>query len=163
MVKMLDALLKPLNAVEPCPYLIVKAADEDDHLRWIDGYNQHCAGDPTYQKPLAEIGGSGVHGCRRDQLLEELAKYIPPGLIAFNKRLDELQQESDGKVFLGFVDGSTFEFDAGMTLKDIHMLVRLVVGADKIQSSVATAANRTFVNASWVPATPPHSHSTHIK
>lgn len=51
---------------------------EDDYLRWIDGYNQRRADDPTYQSPLAQIGGAGFRGCRRDQFLEELAKGMPP-------------------------------------------------------------------------------------
>ena len=97
-------------------------SDDDDHLRWIDGYNQHRDDEPSYQKPLAEIGGSGFHGCRRDQFLEELAKDVPPGVILFHKRLDKLEQQKDGKIQLEFVDGSRVEADAG-TLYMMHSMV----------------------------------------
>jgi salicylate hydroxylase len=93
-----------------------KSANEDDHLRWIDGYNQHHDDDPSYQKPLAELGGSGFYGCRRDQFLEELAKDVPPGVIMFHKRLDNLKHQKDGKIQLEFVDGSAVQVDAGMSI-----------------------------------------------
>lgn len=89
-------------------------SDEDDYLRWLDGYNQHRADDPAYQKPLAQIGGSGFCGCRRDQFLEELAKDVLPGTVEFGKRLEKLGQSEDGKTVLHFVDGTSAQAEAGM-------------------------------------------------
>ena len=108
-----------IDALRRCGAVSVsdKVADEDDHLRWIDGYNQHSKAHPTYQKPLAEICGSGFQGCRRDQLLEELAKHIPSGTIMFHKRLDTIQQGKDHKMILNFVDGSSNQADAGTTVE----------------------------------------------
>ncbi|KAF2134746.1 FAD/NAD(P)-binding domain-containing protein [Dothidotthia symphoricarpi CBS 119687] len=113
-----------IDALRRCGAVSVSdKASEDDYLRWIDGYNQHSVDDPSYQKSLAQIGGSGFNGCRRDQFLEELAKDIPPGVIVFQKRLDVLTQEEDGKTLLGFVDGTTVKVDA-------------VIGCDGIKSRV---------------------------
>lgn len=89
------------------------ADDESDYLRFIDGYNQHRPHDPSYQRPLAQIGGAGFRGCRRDQFLEELAKEIPPGVIEFGKRLARVEENEDGRVALSFADGTTTEADAG--------------------------------------------------
>lgn len=86
---------------------------DDDYLRWIDGYNQHRADDPGYQKPLAQIGGNGFQGCRRDQFLEELSKNIPDGVIEFRKHLESIEEREDGTMVLSFVDGTTAEADAG--------------------------------------------------
>jgi salicylate hydroxylase len=103
-----------VEALRRCGAVSVSDADdEDDYLRWIDGYNQHRADDPTYQKPLAQIGGAGFRGCRRDQFLEELAKDVPAEVISFGKRLEALEERKDGKVLLTFVDGTKAEADAG--------------------------------------------------
>lgn len=88
--------------------------DESDYLRWIDGFNQHRLEDPTYQRPLAEIGGAGFRGCRRDQFLEELIKEVPPGVITLEKRLKKVSQSpGNGRVVLTFGDGTCAEVDAG--------------------------------------------------
>ncbi|OAA36870.1 hypothetical protein NOR_07390 [Metarhizium rileyi] len=97
--------------------------DDNDYLRWIDGYNQHRPDDPSYQRPLAQIGGAGFCGCRRDQFLEELAKDLPPGVIEFRKRMESLELGKEGKVVLAFADGTMAEADA-------------VIGCDGIKSSV---------------------------
>jgi salicylate hydroxylase len=104
-----------VQALKRCGAVSVadQAAEEDDHLRWIDGYNQHRPEDPSYQKPLAEIGGSGFQGCRRDQFLEELAKHIPTTVIQFHARLDSLCYEKDRRITLNFTDGSRTTVDAG--------------------------------------------------
>lgn len=92
------------------------AGDEDDYLRWIDGYNQHRPEDPAYQRPLAQIGGAGFRGCRRDQFLEELAKEVPQGVVEFRKRLDKVEENTDnGSVVLIFADGTSAEVNAGMS------------------------------------------------
>ncbi|KAF4334018.1 salicylate hydroxylase [Fusarium beomiforme] len=97
--------------------------EKDNYLRWIDGYNQHQPDDPSYQRPLAQIGGGGFRGCRRDQFLQELAKDLPPGTIEFSKRMEALEQREDGSVLLTFADGSKVEADA-------------VIGCDGIKSNV---------------------------
>ncbi|KAK4110265.1 FAD/NAD(P)-binding domain-containing protein [Canariomyces notabilis] len=113
-----------VEALRRCGAVSVSDADdEDDYLRWIDGYNQHRADDPTYQKPLAQIGSAGFRGCRRDQFLEELAKDVPAEVISFGKRLEALEEREDGKVLLTFVDGTKAEADA-------------VIGCDGVKSRV---------------------------
>ncbi|KAI1074641.1 FAD/NAD(P)-binding domain-containing protein [Whalleya microplaca] len=97
--------------------------DEGNYLRWIDGYNQHRVDDPSYQRPLSQIGGGGLRGCRRDQFLEELAKDVPPSFIEFGKRLERLDQEEDGRSTLTFADGTKVEADA-------------VIGCDGVKSRV---------------------------
>ncbi|ROV98455.1 hypothetical protein VPNG_08529 [Cytospora leucostoma] len=99
------------------------ADDESDYLRFIDGYNQHRPQDPSYQRPLAQIGCAGFRGCRRDQFLEELAKEIPPGVIVFGKRLMRIEENENGGVALSFEDGTISDADA-------------VIGCDGIKSRV---------------------------
>ncbi|RHZ51789.1 uncharacterized protein CDV56_103457 [Aspergillus thermomutatus] len=112
------------EALRRCGAVSVSDEDqEDDYLRWIDGYNQHRADDPTYQRPLAQIGGAGFRGCRRDQFLEELAKDVAPGGIEFGKRLETVEQKEDGKVCLVFADGTSADADA-------------VIGCDGVKSRV---------------------------
>ncbi|KAF7596505.1 hypothetical protein BBP40_001377 [Aspergillus hancockii] len=120
------------EALRRCGAVSVSDKDqEDDYLRWIDGYNQHRADDPTYQKPLAQIGGAGFRGCRRDQFLEELAKDIPPGVIEFGKRLETLEQNEHGKVRLAFVDGTRAESHAVIGCDGVKSRVRkFLFGAD---------------------------------
>ncbi|KAL4971354.1 FAD/NAD(P)-binding domain-containing protein [Aspergillus desertorum] len=120
------------EALRRCGAVSVSAEDqEDDYLRWIDGYNQHRADDPTYQRPLAQIGGAGFRGCRRDQFLEELAKDIAPGGIEFGKRLEMLEQKEDGKVRLVFADGTSAESDAVIGCDGVKSRVRrFLFGAD---------------------------------
>lgn len=80
------------EALRRCGAVSVSDEDqEDDYLRWIDSYNQHRAEDPTYQRPLAQIGGAGFRGYRRDQFLE-LANDAPPSGIEFSKRLKTLDK-----------------------------------------------------------------------
>lgn len=116
--------------------------DKDNYLRWIDGYNQHRPDDPSYQRPLAQIGGGGFRGCRRDQFLEELAKDLPPGVIEFRKRMESLEQKADGTVVLTFADGTQAEADAGMFPLGQSVRAQLthtdtiVIGCDGVKSSV---------------------------
>lgn len=103
------------QALLRCGAVNISDADgEDDYLRWIDGYNQHRPEDPAYQRPLAQVGGAGFRGCRRDQFLEELAKEVPEGVVEFRKRLDKVEENTDnGTVVLSFADGTSVEVDAG--------------------------------------------------
>ncbi|KAJ6442763.1 Salicylate hydroxylase [Purpureocillium lavendulum] len=104
---------------------------DDDYLRWIDGFNQHRADDPSYQRPLAQIGGNGFQGCRRDQFLEELAKNIPDGVIEFRKHLESIAEREDGTLVLRFEDGTEAEADAVIGCDGIKSRVRqYLVGKD---------------------------------
>jgi salicylate hydroxylase len=114
-------LLNPsvTEALKRCGAVPISDENEkDNYLRWIDGYNQHRLDDLSYQKPLAQIGGGGFRGCRRDQFLQELAKDLPPGVIEFSKRMDTLEHREDGSILLTFADGTTAEADAGMFVSD---------------------------------------------
>ncbi|KAF5679761.1 salicylate 1-monooxygenase [Fusarium denticulatum] len=106
-------------------------SEKDNYLRWVDGYNQHRPDDPSYQRPLAQIGGGGFRGCRRDQFLQELAKDVPPGVIEFSKRMDSLEHKEDGSILLTFADGTTVETDAVIGCDGIKSNVRKsILGAD---------------------------------
>ncbi|RAH44772.1 FAD/NAD(P)-binding domain-containing protein [Aspergillus brunneoviolaceus CBS 621.78] len=111
-------------ALKRCGAVSVSDENEaDDYLRWIDGYNLHDGHNATYQRPLAQIGGAGFTGCRRDQFLEELVSEMPPGLIEFGKRLVMLEDQPTGPVILTFTDGTSAEAHA-------------VIGCDGVKSRV---------------------------
>ncbi|KAG8163817.1 hypothetical protein KVR01_005735 [Diaporthe batatas] len=115
------AILQALGRCGAVP--VSDADDEDDYLRWIDGFNHHRSEDPAYQRPLAQIGGAGFRGFRRDQFLEELVKEVPPGVIELGKRLKKIDENPDnGRVVLTFCDGTSDELDA-------------VIGCDGIKST----------------------------
>ncbi|KAI1842509.1 hypothetical protein JX265_012679 [Neoarthrinium moseri] len=101
----------------------ISDVEDQDCLRWIDGYNQYRPDEPEYQKPLAQIGGAGFRGCRRDEFLEELSKSLPAGVIKFGKRLETIEIQADGKIILAFGDGTQAEATA-------------VIGCDGIKSRV---------------------------
>ncbi|PYI32371.1 FAD binding domain-containing protein [Aspergillus indologenus CBS 114.80] len=97
-----------------------------DYLRWIDGYNQLDADDPSYQRMLYQIdaGYRGFEGCRRDQFLEALVKVVPPEAIRCRRRLQWIEESGlDERIGLAFVDGTRVEVDA-------------VIGCDGIKSRV---------------------------
>ena len=90
--------------------------DPNDHLRWVDGYNQRFHDDPCREMPLFNIdaGYKGFEGCRRDQFLEALIKVVPEGVIECQKRLDNCcERGREEKILLTFVDGTSAEADAG--------------------------------------------------
>ncbi|UNI22110.1 Salicylate 1-monooxygenase [Purpureocillium takamizusanense] len=107
-MELIDPLI--IEALQSCG--AVSVSDDTNDLRWVDGYNQPYADDPRYERPLAEISGSGFRGCRRDQFLEELAKQIPGGVIEFRKRCQTISQKQGGRVVIQFSDGSVADVDA---------------------------------------------------
>ncbi|KAJ5895284.1 hypothetical protein N7495_006975 [Penicillium taxi] len=132
------------EALGRCGAVLISDEDkEDDYLRWIDGYNQYHTDDSTYQKPLAQIGGAGFKGCRRDQFLEELAKDMPPDVIEFSKRLEGLEKREDGKITLTFSDGTSADVDAVIGCDGVKSCVRkFMFGADH-EASIAQYTHKT--------------------
>ena len=128
--------------------------DQNDYLRYIDGYNRHPDGDEHQQKLLYRInaGYQGLLGCRRDQLLESLVPLLPPGTVELRKRLQGIQENGpDGKVRLSFADGTSADVDAGE-----FVVLRYPVGrhADvNVESSAATASSPRSGNTSLEPTT----------
>ncbi|KAL3426672.1 salicylate 1-monooxygenase SalA [Phlyctema vagabunda] len=104
------------------------ADNPNDWLQWVDGYKQHNPDDESDEKLLFKLdtGYRGFEGCHRAHFLDKLQEVVPANVIHFSKRLESLSEPSeDGKVLLGFGDGTTAEADA-------------VIGCDGIKSRVRT-------------------------
>lgn len=87
----------------------------NDHLQWVDGFNQHDPNDPLFEPVLFKlfVGVNGFEGCHRAHLLEALWKRLPEDTVNFGKKLKAIR-DYEGKVHLEFVDGTTAETDGGM-------------------------------------------------
>ncbi|THZ71498.1 putative salicylate hydroxylase [Aureobasidium pullulans] len=98
----------------------------NDHLQWVDGFNQHDQNDPMYEPVLFKlfVGANGFEGCHRAHLLEALWKRLPSGSVIFGKKLQTIDDDPhNNKAILHFMDGSTAQADAD-----------LVIGCDGIKS-----------------------------
>jgi salicylate hydroxylase len=108
----------------------VASLNQNPSYRFWDGYNVvnsdiQDVSETTallFSIPIAELK---FWGCLRSQLLDDLAKALPEGVIEFGKQLDSyIEPDDDGsKVIMRFSDGSTAEADA-------------IVGCDGIRSRV---------------------------
>ena len=88
----------------------------NDHLQWVDGFNQQNADDSSFEPLLFKlfVGVNGFEGCHRAHLLEALWKRLPQDVVVFGKKLQKFQDDPDDeKVRLHFLDGSIEEADAG--------------------------------------------------
>lgn len=88
----------------------------NDHLQWVDGFNQHDQNDPMYEPVLFKlfVGANGFEGCHRAHLLEALWKRLPSGSVIFGKKLQTIDDDPhNNKAILHFMDGSTAQADAG--------------------------------------------------
>jgi salicylate hydroxylase len=131
----------------------------NDWLQWVDGYNQ-LSEDPKEEKLLFKlhVGYRGFEGCHRAHFLDALLRYIPEGVIQFQKRLDTVSDSAgDGKVQLQFCDGTSAEADAGKDWFPQHLDNRskkfgdIVIGCDGIKSRV-----RQVLLGKGNPASYPH-------
>jgi salicylate hydroxylase len=87
----------------------------NDHLQWVDGFNQHDPKDPSFEPVLFKlfVGANGFEGCHRAHLLEALWRRLPEGTVVFGKKLQSLYDDGQGRVQLQFVDGNVAEADGG--------------------------------------------------
>lgn len=114
-MKLLDPEVESaLRSAGAVPLSAGDTQDNNDYLRWIDGYNSHPGQDPHWQKFLYKVnaGFEGFMGVRRDQFADHLAKLIPPDRVEMGKRLESIAQDGD-KILLIFSDGTTDVTDAG--------------------------------------------------
>ncbi|KAI1778775.1 FAD/NAD(P)-binding domain-containing protein [Hypoxylon cercidicola] len=112
---------RALKVVDPEVYRIFKqvatTTEVEEYFQWVDGYrtNEIAA--------RLLIGVDAFQFGRRSDFLEAWSKLIAKDNAKFNKELITLSQKDDGKVSLGFKDGTVEEAD-------------LVVGCDGINSRV---------------------------
>ncbi|KAK2592585.1 hypothetical protein QQS21_009730 [Conoideocrella luteorostrata] len=131
------------------------ASGEDHHdcLRWIDGYNQRNENDPYFQKYYLKTnaGYRGIQGIRRDHLLEELIRILPPDTVVFKKRLVDIVDRGEGETLvLKFADHTMAEADAVIGCDGIKSKTRaMIVGPD------STAGNPTYTHVNSYPTVIP--------
>ena len=86
------------------------------HL-FCDGYHT-LSDDPNDMRETElfrlDMSASGFNGCHRAHFLDELVKYIPDGVVKFQKRLDKyVIGGDDEEITLSFEDGTSATADAG--------------------------------------------------
>ncbi|KAI0401626.1 hypothetical protein F4802DRAFT_609206 [Xylaria palmicola] len=115
---------RALGVVDPRVYAVYKrvassTGDDEDYFQWVDGRG-------TANAVIARllIGVDAFQGGRRAEFLEAWSALIPAGKVRFGKEIASVRQGGeDGRVTLGFRDGSVDEAD-------------IVIGCDGIRSRV---------------------------
>jgi salicylate hydroxylase len=88
---------------------------------FLDGMNKTTGHQEAEFTILSEVGMNGVH---RAAFLDEMVKLVEgEGIAQFGKRLEEIEEGSNGKLSMKFKDGTTAVADA-------------VIGCDGIKSRV---------------------------
>ncbi|KAI9926708.1 hypothetical protein ASPWEDRAFT_177282 [Aspergillus wentii DTO 134E9] len=110
---------------------------------YLDGYTNDAVAQSGNDQGIAftisnSLGQNGVH---RAHFLNELIKLVPQGISKFDKRLESINERDDGKIVLGFADGSKDETD-------------VVIGCDGIKSFVRS----TIVGKDHPSASPSYTH-----
>lgn len=106
---------RALHAANPRAHAAFKrvaAPNGEDAFQWVDG----TADSLIYALPIGgDDGLADFQGCRRSDLLEELARLLKPeGGLRFGKTVDAVEDdESSDKVLLRFKDGTVAEADVG--------------------------------------------------
>ncbi|KAK3320576.1 putative monooxygenase [Cercophora scortea] len=108
----------------------IATPNTEDWFQYVDGYHDSQRDDG--EAPLFEmyLGTRGFEGCRRADLLDELAKMLPASCVSFNKELVQIVDD-DAKPVLKFADGTTAEADVVLGCDGIRSRVRRhVLGED---------------------------------
>lgn len=96
-------------------------------------------------------GGSISHpkftrsSAHRKALLEIMEKLIPVGTVKFNKRVVQVAQSPEKKVFVTFTDGEIIEVDAVIGCDGIKGMTRRVVLESRYPEEVAAKYSNTYV------------------
>ncbi|XRM46537.1 Diels-Alderase orf3 [Aspergillus tubingensis] len=87
----------------------------ENWFQWVDAFN--------------ETGEQGFEGCHRAQLLGELARLLPEGIVTFYKALDTLDPAADNRLgqLLRFQDGTTVTAHAVIGCDGIRSRVRQIL------------------------------------
>lgn len=95
----------------------VSTKNELTYYTYKDGYHTQSddPNDMTEQELFRlHAGKTGFDGCHRAHFLDELVKYIPEGVVEFQKRLHSYDDGAgDGLITLHFEDGTSATADAG--------------------------------------------------
>ncbi|RYP78139.1 hypothetical protein DL770_006929 [Monosporascus sp. CRB-9-2] len=129
---------RALRAIDPRAHAAFKrvaAPNSEDWFQWVDGKTDEL----LYRLWL---GGreERFQGCRRSDLLDELAGLVPKERVRFGKRLDSITKTGEGeakdgsgpgRLVLRFRDGTAAEADVVIGCDGIHSGVRqILLGAD---------------------------------
>ena len=109
-----------MQLTDPQVLAAMKAVSNKDELSYYnfkDGYHAQSE-DPNDMRETElfrlHAGKSGFEGCHRAHFLDELVKYIPEGVVEFQKRLDTyVMGGDDEEIILKFEDGTSATADAG--------------------------------------------------
>ncbi|KAF7846487.1 hypothetical protein BT93_L4249 [Corymbia citriodora subsp. variegata] len=87
---------------------------------------------PNTGELVAELGkAKGRRTIARSDLLDGLLKLLPKDSIQFGKKLENIEEQADGKIELTFKDGTTAKADCLLGADGVHSLTRKhILGAD---------------------------------
>lgn len=102
---------RALKVVDPEVYRIYKqvasSTETEEYFQWIDGYKTNKV------EARLLIGVDAFQGGRRSDFLEAWSGLIAKDNVKFSKEITSLSERGDGKVSLGFKDGTVEEADVG--------------------------------------------------
>ncbi|KAL4869028.1 hypothetical protein BDV12DRAFT_88152 [Aspergillus spectabilis] len=105
----------------------------DGYTHSEEEYNTSSDGNETKRQNIAFtiVNGLGQTGVHRARFLDEMVKLIPEEIAQFNKRLEDIEEVSSGKLVLKFTDGVKEEADVVIGCDGIKSRVRqILVGED---------------------------------
>ena len=109
-----------MQLIDPNILAALKAVSTENEVFYYtfkDGYHAQ-SDDPNDMRETElfrhNLGKSSFNSCHRAHFLDELVKYIPEGVINFQKRLDTyVIGDDDEEITLKFEDGTSATADAG--------------------------------------------------
>lgn len=110
------------------------------YFDFLDGYHDKEDSEPS--KLLFSLwNDEGANSVHRAHFLDEMVKFVPKDIAAFRKRVERVEEVSQGPVILHFADGTTATADAVVGADGVKSHVRQsLLGAEKPESH----ANYTY-------------------
>jgi salicylate hydroxylase len=112
-----ERALIALNPVAQTAFKRIANPNGEDYFQWIDG---HGTDELIYR---LFVGKDMFNGCRRSDLSEEMGKEVDRDRVQFNKHVDTVVEDEDGRMLVKFKDGTEVKADIGRNCNREAMLL----------------------------------------
>ncbi|KAH8199682.1 hypothetical protein TruAng_006151 [Truncatella angustata] len=131
-----EAALKALDPKIHAAYKRVAMPNGEDYFQWVDGFES----DKVLYKLF--LGEQGFQGCRRSDFIDELSSMIPREKVKFGKAAKTIEELRDGRVRLGFRDGTDGVADVVIGCDGIHSRIRQILLGEDNPASYPAYSNQ---------------------